>query len=307
MTTSATAVPSRPAGPSLRASLLLLAAVVMVWGAHWPIMKAGLAHVGPLWFNALRFLTGAACLFAVVAVLGRLRVPPRRDWPLVLSVGLFQMMLFGILVMYALRHVPAGRSAVLAYTTTLWVTPLSVLLLGETVSRRKVVGTVLGLTGIAVLFNPLSLDWGDRGVVVGNLILLLSALMWALCILHIRSHRGASTPLELAPWQMLVAAVPATVAALWVEGAHPGDGTAGFFLVTAYAGPLATGFCFWAVNQLTTRLPAATFSNAMLAVPVSGILFSAAALGELPSWPVLLGMAIILAGMATVVGAERRG
>lgn len=306
MTTTATAVPSRPDGPSLRVSLLLLAAVVTLWGAHWPIMKVGLTHVGPLWFNALRYTTGALSLFLVVAVLGRLRVPPRRDWPLVLSVGLLQMMLYGILVMYALRHVPAGRSAVLAYTTTLWVTPLSVLLLGETVSRRKVAGTLLGLAGIAVLFNPLTLDWGDRGVVVGNLILLLAALMWTLCILHIRAHRTSSSTLALAPWQMLVAAVPATVAALWIEGPQPGDGTAGFFLVAAYAGPVATGFCFWAVNQLTVRLPAATFSNAMLGVPVSGILFSAAALGEWPSGPVLLGMAIIVAGMATVVSAERR-
>ncbi|WP_246337308.1 DMT family transporter [Azospirillum oleiclasticum] len=306
MTTSATTVPSRPAGPSLRASLLLLAAVVTLWGAHWPIMKVGLAHVGPLWFNALRFLTGGLSLFLVVALLGRLRVPPRRDWPLLLSVGLGQMMLFGVLVMYALRHVPAGRSAVLAYTTTLWVTPLSVLILGETVSRRKVVGTVLGLAGIAVLFNPLTLDWSDRAVVVGNLILLVAALVWALCILHIRAYRGLSSTLELAPWQMLLAAVPVTGAALWIEGPHPGDGTLTFFLVAAYAGPLATGFCFWAVNQLTARLPAATFSNAMLAVPMSGILFSAAALGDLPSGPVLLGMAIILAGMATVVAAERR-
>lgn len=286
-------------------NLILLGAVILLWGAHWPVMKVGLGHTTPLWYTALRFVSASATMFAAVAVLGRLRLPPRHDWPVVLSVGVLQMLVFGLMIMFALRHVPAGRSAVLAYTTSLWVVPLAVLLLGERVSRLKAMGTVLGLAGILVLFNPLTLDWGDRGVVVGNLLLVGAAVIWALCIIHIRGHRWRASALELAPWQMLLAAVPLIPAALLVEGPVPGDGTWTFFAIMAYSGPVATGFCFWAIIAVNTRLPASTLATAMLAIPVTGIAASALTLGEALTPSVLIGMATILGGMALVVWADR--
>ena len=37
-------------------ALLLLAALVLIWGANWPIMKAGLSLVTPFWFAVARLL-----------------------------------------------------------------------------------------------------------------------------------------------------------------------------------------------------------------------------------------------------------
>jgi drug/metabolite transporter (DMT)-like permease len=48
-----------------------LGLAILIWGANWPIMKAGLAHVTPIWFSALRFGSGACCLFALQASRGR--------------------------------------------------------------------------------------------------------------------------------------------------------------------------------------------------------------------------------------------
>lgn len=42
-------------------------------------------------------------------------------------------------------------------------------------------------------------------------------LGWAIAILHVRRHNWTAHPLELAPWQMLLAAIPLPVAALAVE------------------------------------------------------------------------------------------
>ncbi|OZI18830.1 hypothetical protein CAL26_14165 [Bordetella genomosp. 9] len=58
--------------PRLRGYALLLAAIVL-WGANWPVMKAGLAHVTPIWFSAVRFVLGAATLLALQGVTGTLR------------------------------------------------------------------------------------------------------------------------------------------------------------------------------------------------------------------------------------------
>src|SRR6059036_2375713 len=115
----------------------LLALVVILWGANWPTMKVGLHYITPLWFGCIRMGLGSACLFAYLAVIGRLALPTRHDLPVIASVGLCQMAIFQPLVNYGLQHVPAGRSSVLVYTTPLWVVPAAVLFLGEKLTRLK--------------------------------------------------------------------------------------------------------------------------------------------------------------------------
>ncbi|MFD1380586.1 DMT family transporter [Fodinicurvata halophila] len=203
---------------SLRGAYLLLGAVILLWGSNWPIMKIGLNEgLPPFWFAVSRLFLGMVTLLLLLAALGRLKLPQRRDLPVILTVGLLQVALFLGAINFALQFVEAGRSSVLAYTTPLWVTPAAILLLGERPSRLKVAGLLLGLIGLVALFNPLALNWSDSDVVIGNMILMLAAVGWAIAILHVRGHRWSGSVLEIIPWQMMVALVPLTVLALVFE------------------------------------------------------------------------------------------
>ena len=93
---------------SERRAVVLLAAVILLWGVNWPVMKVGLDYIPSLWFAAARVLLGAACLVAILTASGRLRLPGWSDLPLVLSVGLLQIGLFLGLVNLGLQHVDAG-------------------------------------------------------------------------------------------------------------------------------------------------------------------------------------------------------
>lgn len=289
-----------------RLAIALLASVVLVWGANWPILKLGLAHTTPLWFAVLRMVLGLLSFVLVLAPMGKLRWPARQDWPVVWSVGVLQMALFSALINVALLSVPAGRSAILAYTTPLWVTPGAVLFLGEKLTRARAVGLILGLAGVAVLFNPFSFDWSDRASVWGNGLLMVSALVWAAAILHVRGHRWAGTALELAPWQMVVALPPLALLAWVMEGPPAADLSPTFLWVAAYNGPLATAFAFWAAITVTRMLPAITVSLAFLCVPVAGLVFSALMLGEGLSAANVLGLALVGAGVAVVALGDAR-
>jgi len=296
-----------PASPlSPRAAALLLLALVLIWGANWPIMKQGVMLMPPFWFALARFVMGAACLFLLLACLGRLAPPPRRDLPVVLAVGLLQMAGYLALVNLALQWVPAGRSALLAYTTPLWVAPGAALFLGERFTLRRALGLLLGLGGLLVLFNPLDFPWQDGRALAGNALLLAAAFLWSLAILAIRRHRWQAGPLQLAPWQMLLAALALLPLALWREGWPAADWGWELAWVLAYNGPLATAFCFWASVSLTRGLPAVTVSLGFLGVPAAGVLFSTLAFGEPLPLSLLLGMLLILAGLVAVSLPERR-
>ncbi len=298
--------PGSSAALSPSVARLLLVAVVILWGANWPVMKVGLQSMPPIWFASARMSLGAATLFALLTVLGRLKLPTRRDLPLVLTVGGLQMAAFLLLVNLALQHVEAGRSSVLAYTTPLWVTPAAMLLMSETLTPRKAAGLVLGLGGLAVLFNPLGFDWASREALVGNALLLGAAFAWSLAILHVRVHSWDSSPLQLAPWQMLVAAVPLGLLSWFSESWSTVRWSGELAVILAYNGPLATAFCFWAVVSVNRALPAITTSLSLLAVPVAGVLLSAVFLSETLTPTLVGGLLLILAGTVLVNLADLR-
>lgn len=285
---------------AVRSKVLLLALAILVWGCNWPVMKAGLDHVTPLWFSALRFATGGLCLFAIQLAAGSLKVPTRRDLPLIASVGLVQMMAFTALGSIAMTQVPAGRSAVLAYTTPLWVTPVAVWVFRERLSRLQCGGLGLGLLGLGVLFNPLAMDWTNTALVHANLMLMAGSFLWGMTILHLRYFKADSSAYQLAPWQMLTATVPLLALAYGFEGPFTGDGSTALWETVLFVGPLATTFCFCAVNAASMQLSATGMSTAMLGVPVVGLLASVLFLGEPMGLPLALGGLCIVGGILVV-------
>lgn len=290
----------------MRTAALLLAAVILLWGANWPIMKIGVERLGPMTFAVMRMAMAAACMFGFAAATGRLHLPTRRDWPIVLSVGILQMAGFIGLTTVGLQYVDAGRSSILAYTTPLWVVPGALLFLGERLNGIKRAGVVVGLLGVLVMFNPAAFDWRDPDTLLGNGLLMLAALLWAAQILQIRGHRWDSPPLELAGWQFLVAGLLLAPLALTMEWGRPAlwDGT--LVAVMVYNGPIATAFCFVAVIALNRRLPAVTTSLGMLGVPVCGVIMSALILGEPIGATKIVGLTLIVGGLALVALGERR-
>ena len=291
---------------SNRHAYVLLAAIVLFWGVNWPVMKVGLEAITPMWYAVSRLVIGAATLFGILAATDRLETPRRADMPIVVSVALLQMAVFLTCVNFGLLRVDAGRAAILAYTTPLWVTPVAVGLLGERLSPRKAAGLVLGLAGVATLFNPLGFDWSNPQVVTGNGLLMLAAFSWAGAILHTRRHRWRATPLQLAPWQMSVAAPIMIALAVTFEGDAVVAWSPLLGLNLLYNGVVATAFCFWAVVTVQRTLPAISTSLGLLGVPTAGMLISALVLGETLTLTRIAGLILILAGMGLVNLADLR-
>src|SRR5262249_52297132 len=130
--------------------------------------------------------------------------------------------------------------------------------------------------------------------------LLLAALAWALAIFHARHHRWRGSPLELLPWQMLLAALVLLPLALFVEPAPRIGMHLGTLAALAYLGVLAGPLATWAAPSVARALPTVVPSIAFLGVPVLGTALSTFFLGERLSASFLLGGALVLGGVALV-------
>jgi drug/metabolite transporter (DMT)-like permease len=201
-----------------REAVALLAAIAFAWGTSWPIIKAILQDLPPLWTAGLRSVIGTAILFAISAFRGTVVLPQRGDIPVVLNIALLHMVAFTGLISIGLQFVPAGRSIVLGYTTPLWVTIGARLFLGEALTTSRIMGLIVGLSGLFFLFDPCAFDWSNHDAVVGNALVLLAALCWAASILHVRAHKWVSTPFQLVPWQALLATCVLMLLALTFGG-----------------------------------------------------------------------------------------
>ena len=214
-----------------------------------------------------------------------------------MAVGLFQLGGYFALAHEAVAWVPAGRTAILANTTTVWVVPLSLIFLHERIPPRRWVATALGLAGVVVLISPWAIDWGSRDLLVGHAFLLGAALAWSVAIIVVRAARPHLTMFQLLPWCFAVGAVMLAPLLLWhapggTLGAAPGSWAA-----LAYVGLFAGPFGTWCVVQATATLPTVVSSVGFLMTPAVSLALAGLLLGEAFTPDLLLGAALIIAGV----------
>ena len=287
-----------------RAGIAALITVVLAWGLVWPVNKVLLETFSPLWVVAARSAIATVALFGIALARGRLALPPRADVPVVLSIALLHMVGFGVLAAWGLHLVPTGRSVVLAYTTPLWVVPGAWLFLHERFTARRIVGVIIGLAGLVILFNPTAFDWTSRGAVLGNGAILVAALLWAASILHIRGHRWRSTPLDLVPWEMLLATAIIASLGVAMDGVPSVTWSGRLVALLLYAGIPGTAVAYWATALASRNLPAVTTSLGLLATPVLSMVVATLWLGEPLTLALVAAIVLILGGVA--VGANAR-
>lgn len=289
-------------------SRLWLSVMVLLWGFSWPATQMALTAVPPLWLATFRFGSAAVCLFAFLALRGGVTLPKRGDMPIVLSTGLLQMMTFTGLGMIAMTQTDTSHSVLLAHTTPLWTVALAWLVFRARPARAQVAALLTGLAGVALICSPLETDWSAPGAFMGAGFLLIAALAWSAVILHVRFHRWVSSPLALAPWQMLLATVPLGGLALAFEGLPHGiRWNLHLVELLVFIGPVATSACFVISAEHGRRLSTFAMSNFTLGVPLIGIAASVVVLSNRLSPVFLAGLALVLAGMVAATSAQRNG
>lgn len=284
---------------SMKGTVCWLLVMVVLWGLSWPATKLALNAVPPLWLGAIRFGSAGVCLFIFVALKKQLRLPAKSDLPIVLSIGILQMVVFTGLGMIAMQYTDTSHAILLAYTTPLWGIVSSWLLLRHTPSAIQICALVIGLAGIGLICSPLEMDWSKPGVVMGCAFLITGAISWSLVIVHVRHHKWTATPLSLAPWQMLIATLPLIGIARLIDGSpqaiHLSKGLLGLLF---FIGPIATSVCFVISSEYGRRISVFAMSNFTLGVPLIGALASIVLLGTSLSGLFLAGLALVFAGVS---------
>src|SRR5260221_13534400 len=128
----------------------VLVGLTFAWGFNWSAMKVALHEITPWVFRSLCLGLGSTVLFLVLRASGQKVTVPAGQWPRLALLAFFNIPCWNPVVAYGLTMITSGRAAILAYTMPVLAVPLSVWLLGERMTSRKIAGLVLGLGGRAL-------------------------------------------------------------------------------------------------------------------------------------------------------------
>ncbi len=283
----------------------VLAGLTLVWGFNWTAMKVAISDIAPLTFRTLCLGLGSGVLFAFLRAGGQPLAIPRDQWQRLALLAFFNITCWNILVVYGLSLLPSGRAAILAYTMPAWAIPLSVLLLGERLTGRKLLGLALGMAGMVLLV------WDEfqriQGAPRGALLVLGAAFTWAIGTILQKKYPIRAPLAAYTAWIMLLGGVPIYVGALLFEDfSRLADVGLTSALGAAYNVLLAFAWAHWAWIKLATSVSVTVFSLSMLVIPVVGVFSGMLFLGERPGWPEYAALAFVLGSLATVVVPQKK-
>ncbi len=123
------------------------------WAANFIVVKAANEQIPPITFAFLRFGLAAVTLLVVLRWReGPLGLPGRDAIP-ILGLGALGFGVYQILWATALQDIPAGDSALLIATTPVITALLAVVSRADTLTRAKLLGSVVSFTGVAIIVS----------------------------------------------------------------------------------------------------------------------------------------------------------
>lgn len=282
-------------------NLRLFLVCVAIWGSTWLAIKFQLGRVEPEASVFYRFLLSSALIFAYCLARGRpLRYPPREH----LWLALLGVLMFGlsyICVYYAERHVVSGLVAV-GYSASPLLGMLGMrLFFGTPMTRRVIAGSILGMVGIALVFQPeFSHLHGDGNTVAGAIFTVLAVVVSTLGSLVAQRNHDARIPLwQGMAWGMLYGSLFSLAVALATGKRLEFELTPSYILSLVYLAVLGSIIAFGAYLTLLKRVGAARAGYIGVMVPIVALFVSAAFEGF--QWHALTWIGIVVSVAGNVI------
>ncbi len=268
---------------------MALAAIPLLWGYNWVIMKESLQYCNPFIFSALRTFFASFILFFLLYRETGSIMP--KNITLLIFTGLFTTGGGVGVAIWALNNGGAGKTAVLVWTMPFWILILAWPILSEKIRGLRWIVVGLASSGLTLILAP----WNVTLDLFGSLLAVLAGFMmgFGAILVKIMRKKGDFDIMSVTAWQFFFGGIPIGIVAVFIP-TQPTQWTptliGGLTYNIVFAAALANLFWFYCLKHL----PAGTVGMSMMAVPVIGVVSAALKLGEKPLPLEIFGMVLIL-------------
>ncbi|MEE8044315.1 MAG: DMT family transporter [Thermodesulfobacteriota bacterium] len=279
--------------------IFLLVFTITTWGYSWVLMKMGLGYAEPFTFAAWRCAIGGVAMIIFVRVKS-IEWPKLEKLPDYLMIAIFQTTLMFGLMLYGMKYVTAGKTSVLLYTMPIWTIFLVHFYLKERLNRGKWLGVALGMIGIVCILGWDTLVHQNSEILFGELLIIGGAISWAVSNIWVKKRMGGENIYMVSSLQLSIGAIGLALLAIPTEGILNIEWNAHSIYILLFTGLIASAvdFTIWFYLLKNLDIKITTFSSML--VPVFGLIFDWAILGNRLDGGVIVGGALILIGIYQV-------
>ncbi len=255
----------------------------------------------PLQLAWFRIMVSGILVWTVYAATHRGRPRPRRaDLPGFALIGFLGVCLNQVLFIFGIHLSTPLHAALLYAFTPVLVLAGAVAMSKERVGPRKGAGVALAVAGVVLVLTARGLEL-SAAPMRGDLLILLAVIAWAGYTLAGKDVLRRYDPFTVITYAFGFAALFALPFTPWAwRGFHPADPGLRGWLELLYLCAMTSGVAFTLWYYALRRLEAsqvAVFTN--LQAPVTAFL-AWLAFGDMPSWQVVFGGILVLAGVTAV-------
>ena len=283
------------------ADLARLVALAAMWGASYLFMRYAVASFGPVPLIELRVLVAGIALAAFLAATGRV-VGWRRHWRAYLFVGAVGLATPFVLIAKALTTIDASTAAILNALSPLFATLVAAAWIRDPITPAKLTGIALCLAGTAVLVGWTPAPMSAAELAAAGMSIAATAL-YGYTIVFTKVYLKDASPIGTSAGTLLMAAI---ALAPLVPVSHVEASIAPMAWLAAFGlAIVSTTFAFILYYRLIADVGPVKAITVTLLVPIFGMLWGVAFLGEPLTAGRIAGCAIILAGCSLILGLVR--
>lgn len=281
--------------------LARLVALGAMWGGSYLFMRVAVPHLGPAWMIELRVLLAGLMLLAFMHAAGRVS-DWRRHWRPWLFVSVVGTAVPFMLIAEALRTIDASTAAILNALVPLFTTIVAAIWIGEGITVPKAAGIALSIAGTAVLVGWTPQPMSARELAAASMSV-AATMLYGINIVFSRVHLREAAPVATSAYTLLLAgAVLAPFMPLDRSfSAVPWSA----WLALAGLAIVSTTVAFIYYYRLIADIGAVKASTVTLLVPVFGMVWGVAFLGEPLTPGRVVGCAITVFGCALILGVVK--
>lgn len=284
--------------------LLLILLVTVSWGLNYPIMKFVVTTYPPLTFRALTFTIGCVLLGAYALRSGEsLHIPVSERW-LAFKLGMPNMVLWHLGLIYGMTLLNSGRAAIVGYTMPVWALLASVLMFKNTLTLRGMLGVFCSLLATFLLARDEMSNFA--GQPLGLVCTLAAAMAWGVGNAMMKNCKITISSITLTFWMLLLAAICFIVLALVFEQDRWAWPTWIQFAAIFYAGAVTFAISYVAWFHVARKLTPVASGLSIMLVPMIGLIGGYWMLNEVVAVADITALLLILLAMAIVLIPRRQ-
>src|SRR6478609_1073246 len=280
---------------------LALAAVCVVWGTTYLVLRIGVTQFPPFLFSMIRFLIAGPILIIFMLTIGKQKWPDGKTLFNQAVSGGFMLTLGISIVGWAEMYISSGVAAIICSMMPIWTVLINVLVLKDEKSNWLIaLGLLTGLSGIILIFGEHLTEFSDSNYLLGIILTFAANLCWAIGSIWVKKKNQHVNPFLGSGLQMLFGGlfmIPLTLLLDDYSSIHFSNEIAFSLAYMILIGSVGAYACY---SYAIKKLPMTLVSLYAYINPIVAVILGSLVLNEKLNLRVAIAILITIAGIYIV-------